>query len=277
MTLAADIRNDGITVGVGNPELEPLYSFRLSAVDRSVDEWTYTIRSLLKEGSVSPSALSLSILSSVVPHLTSPFIQVLKRLVPPTEPLVVGPGTKTGLRIRTDNPAEVGSDLVCNAVSAVERVGFPCIIVDFGVTLSCTAIDVQKNLIGVAIAPGLEAAVEDLRRRSALLPQVCLEEPRSAIGKNTAESIRSGVLLGWAGLVDRLIEAISVELNSENSPARPFLVGTGAYPQPPLRTQRNFDLWDPRLALRGLFLIAQRHREALVRGHRAPEDRSSPL
>jgi type III pantothenate kinase len=275
MILAADIRNDGITLGVGNTEREPIYSFRLSAADRSEDEWTHTIRSLLQEGSVSPASLSLSILSSVVPHLTAPFVQVLKRLVPPTEPIMVGPGTKTGLRIRTDNPSEVGSDLVCNAVSAVERVGFPCIIVDFGATLSCTVIDVQKNLIGVAIAPGLEAAVEDLRRRAALLPQVCLEEPRRAIGKNTAESIRAGVLFGWAGLVDRLIDEISAELNKESSPMRPFLVGTGAYPQPPLRTRRDFDLWDPMLALRGLFLIAQRQREALARGYRASEDRSS--
>lgn len=275
MTLAADIRNDGITIGVGNLEREPVYSFRLSAVERSEDEWSYTIRSLLQEGSVSPSAFSLSILSSVVPHLTAVFIRVLKRLVPSSEPMVVGPGTKTGLRIRTDNPAEVGSDLVCNAVSSVERVGVPCIIVDFGTTLSCTAIDGQKNLIGVAIAPGLEAAVEDLRRRSALLPQVCLEEPQRAIGKNTAESIRSGVFLGWAGLVDRLIAEISAELNSGTSFQRSFLVGTGPYPQPPLRTQRNFDLWDPMLALRGLFLIAQRNREALVRFHRASEDRTS--
>ncbi|MFQ3547621.1 MAG: type III pantothenate kinase, partial [Termitinemataceae bacterium] len=277
MILAADVRNGGITVGLADAAGHWKAVVRLSAADRSADEWAFLIRSLFAEEGIlfhrsgqlagqtafqvagqrlrqtdtqglpfAPSQLVAettvyqAVLSSVVPAWTGTFVKVLEQFLPDvTGCLVVGPGIKTGLRIKTDNPAEVGSDLVCNAVAAAALVSMPAIVIDFSTTLSFTALDRQGDLVGVALAPGLEAAAADLRLRAAQIPQIKLEEPTRAIGKNTAESIRSGILYGWAGLVDRLIDEISRELAPTGE--LPALVGTGWYDTPPLHTRRSFD------------------------------------
>jgi len=259
MIITADVRNGGVSVGLVSAEGQWKSIVRLSAVDRSADEWAFIIRALFAERGISLERVSQGILSSVVPAWTSTFVSVLERFLPrETSCLVVGPGIKTGLRIRTDNPAEVGSDLVCNAVGASALVTVPCIIIDFATTLSFTALDRQGDLVGVALAPGLEAAVSDLRLRAAQIPQVKLEEPERALGKNTAESIRSGVMLGWAGLTDRLIDEIGREIGLPE--AAPTLVGTGWYDRPPVKTRRAFDLWESNLALQGLYRIAMKNR-----------------
>lgn len=259
MILAADLRNGGISVGLVSAEGHWQAIVRLSAADRSADEWAFLIRSLFAERGINLAGIDQAVLSSVVPAWTSTFAAVLERfLSPSTSCLVVGPGIKTGLRIRTDNPAEVGSDLVCNAVASSALVSPPCIIIDFSTTLSFTALDRQGDLVGVALAPGLEAAASDLRLRAAQIPQVKLEEPERALGKNTAESIRSGVMLGWAGLTDRLIEEISREISTPDRV--PALVGTGWYDRPPVKTLRRIELWEPKLAMQGLYRIAMKNR-----------------
>jgi len=173
-----------------------------------------------------------------------------------------GTGVKTGIRIRTDNPAELGSDLVCNAVAAVARLGAPCIIVDFGSTLTFTAVNAAGDLVGAALAPGLGSAAEQLRLQTALLPQVRLEQPGRAIGKNSADAVRSGLMIGWAGLTDRLVEAIAAELGPDGQTVH--LAGTGPYPAPPITTRRPFDLWDSALTLEGLVAIAGRSSASLL-------------
>jgi len=259
MIITGDLRNGGVSVGLVSAEGHWQAIVRLSAVDRSADEWAFLIRALFAERGINLNGVSQAILSSVVPAWTSTFAAVLERFLPQgTVCLVVGPGIKTGLRIRTDNPAEVGSDLVCNAVAASALVRPPCIIIDFSTTLSFTALDRQGDLVGVALAPGLEAAASDLRLRAAQIPQVKLEAPERALGKNTAESIRSGVMLGWAGLTDRLIEEIGREIAPPETP--PVLVGTGWYDSPPVKTQRNIDLWESNLAMQGLYRIAMKNR-----------------
>lgn len=259
MILAADVRNGGVSVGLVSAEGQWQAIIRLSAADRSVDEWAFLIRSLFAERGIPLKGITQGILSSVVPAWTGIFTEVLERFLPQGAAcLVVGPGIKTGLRIRTDNPAEVGSDLVCNAVAASSLVKMPCIIIDFATTLSFTALDSRGDLVGVALAPGLEAAASDLRLRAAQIPQVKLEEPERALGKNTAESIRAGIMYGWAGLTDRLVEEISREI--EGPGAGPTLVGTGWYAGPPVKTQRSFSLWEPQLALQGLYRIALKNR-----------------
>lgn len=259
MILAADVRNGGVSVGLVDAEGRWEAIVRLSAADRSVDEWAFLIRALFAERGIDLRGISQGVLSSVVPAWTGTFVDVLERFLPQgTSCLVVGPGIKTGLRIRTDNPAEVGADLVCNAVAASALVTVPAIIVDFSTLLSFIALDNHGDLIGVALAPGLEAAAADLRLRAAQIPQIKLEEPERALGKNTAESIRAGVMLGWAGLTDCLIEEISREIAD---PARaPALVGTGFYDTPPVKTRRPFTLWESKLAMQGLYRIAMKNR-----------------
>lgn len=257
MILAADVRNGAIAFGVGKPEGGWACRFRLSAAQRSVEEWTFLVASLLRERGVAPESLRCGALSSVVPVQTQVFMDVLATFLPAHgAPVLVGPGVKTGLRIRTDNPAELGSDLVCNAVAAAARLGTPCIAVDFGSTLTFTAVNAAGDLVGAALAPGLGSAAEGLRQHTALLPQVRLEQPVRAIGKNSADAVRSGLMIGWAGLTDRLVEAIAGELGPDGQTVR--LAGTGPYEAPPIVTRRPFDLWDPALTLEGLVAIARR-------------------
>jgi type III pantothenate kinase len=257
MLLAVDLRNNSAAVGVRGPD-GWLARFRLAAAERSADEWSFLIGAMLRAAGVDPASLRRAALSSVVPAATQRFRAALAALVPQaTPPLVVGPGVKTGLRIRTDQPGEVGADLVCSAAAAVARVGAPCLAVDFGTALSITAVDASGDLVGAIIAPGLETAGAALRDKAAQLPQVHLETPVRAIGRNTADAVRSGLLLGWAGLVDRLVAEAAAELSPAGAVG---LVGSGDYPAPPVATHRPFAVWEPWLALEGLALIADRNR-----------------
>ena len=256
MIIAGDARNGGVSVGVFDGA-SWVARCRLASAERSADEWTYTISGLLGARGVDLQALRHGVLSSVVPSFTPVLAEAFRRLLPAgVQPILVGPGVKTGLRIRTDNPAEVGSDLVCNAVGASALVRPPTIVVDFGTALSFTALDAKGDLVGVVLAPGLDAAAAELRSRTVTLPLVRLEKPPRTIGRNTADSIRSGILVGWAGLVDRLIQEIALELQAPGESVS--LVGTGPYESSPLELSRTFDVWDASLALAGLVRIAQR-------------------
>lgn len=259
MLLAVDARNGSIAVGIKG-EAGWLARFRLSAADRSAEEYAFLFSALAERAGVDlRGGVDRAALSCVVPFLTPRLQAALASFLPPSAAvLTVGPGVKTGLRIRTDTPGEVGSDLVCDAVAALSRVPPPCVVVDFGATLAFVAVDAPSDLLGVAIAPGLDAAAAALRERAAQLPQVRLDAPGRAIGRNTAESVRSGVLIGWQGLVDRLARAMAAELGE---PARRVaLVGTGYASAPEAAPDRGFDLYEPYLALDGLALVSDRNR-----------------
>lgn len=254
MLLAADARNASISVGLSEGD-RWVRRFRLSALDRTADEYGFLISAMLESGGIRPDSIDAAALSCVVPSLSRRLQAALKSfLAPDREVLVVGPGVKSGMRIRTDTPGEVGPDLVCESVAAVSRAGAPCVVVSFGAVLTFTAVAAPADLLGVAIAPGLDAAVSAIRTAGALLPQVRLERPERAIGRNTAESVRAGVVLGWSGLVDRIVSAMSDELGGGVS-----LVGTGEYDAPPVSPQVGFHVWEPYLALDGLRLIAERN------------------
>jgi type III pantothenate kinase len=255
--LAVDARNGSIAVGLFAGSA-PVARFRLAAADRSADEYAFLIRSLIAEAGADPSLIDRGILSCVVPLLTPRLQEAISRFLPTgTAPLTVGPGVKTGLRIRTDAPGEVGSDLVCDAAAALSFREPPFVVVDFGAVLSFVAVDAPADLLGVAIAPGLDSAVAALRERAAQLPQVRLDTPARAIGRNTAESVRAGVVIGWSGLVDRLSQTMAAELGH---PARNVaLIGTGEVATPEAVPTRGFDLYEPYLALEGLVRISERN------------------
>jgi type III pantothenate kinase len=255
--LAVDARNGSIAVGLFSDSV-PVVRFRLAAADRSADEYALLIRSMLREAGADPSGIDRGALSCVVPFLTPRLQAAMARFLPADRPvLTVGPGVKTGLRIRTDTPGEVGSDLVCDAVAGLARVRPPFVAVDFGAAIAFVAVDAPADLLGVSIAPGLDSAVAALRERAAQLPQVRLDAPARAIGRNTAESVRSGVVIGWAGLVDRLSETMAAELGHPGT--RVALIGTGEAAVPEAAPSRGFDLYEPYLALDGLVLISERN------------------
>ena len=255
MILAVDARNNAVTVGLYAKD-RWLCQFSLAMQNRSSDEWHFLISQMIIARSIPALSFEKVILSSVVPALTPRLIACLRQFLPEGEqPLLVGPGIRTGIRIRTENPAEVGSDLVCNAVAALEYFAPPLLVVDFGTAVSITAIDINTDLVGVAIAPGMELAVDALRSGGAKIPQVRLEEPRCALGRNTNESVSAGLIYGYRGLIRELCNIMSDELGS-----RAKVIGTAKTERAPVDLGEDFWVWRPRLSLERLALLATRQR-----------------
>jgi type III pantothenate kinase len=194
-----------------------------------------------------------AVLSSVVPSVTGSLTGMLQQHLK-QEPLVVGPGVRTGIRIRTDNPSEVGADLVANAVAAFAQYRQNCVVVDFGTALTFTAVADPGDLLGVAIAPGLRAAAAALSSNTAQLPRVRLVPPPVAIGRNTVHSIQSGVVFGYIGLVEALIGKMRQEMGG-----KALAIATGGLARVIAPLSDEFEVIEPWLTLDGLRIIADRN------------------
>lgn len=254
MLLAIDIGNSNIVLGL-HGGAGWIKQWRIHTDHNKMpDEYAVLLRDILREEQIPREAIDTTVISSVVPQLTEKLREVSSTLTG-REPLIVGPGIKTGIKIRTDNPGEVGTDLVCNAVAAYERVKGNCIVVDFGTALTFTAVGEPGELLGVAIAPGIQAAAEALSASTAQLPQVWLQQPEHAIGKNTTQSIRSGVILGYTGLVEGIITRMRAEMGGEAT-----VIATGGRATVISPLTDSFTIVEPWLILEGLRLIAERNR-----------------
>ena len=250
MLLAVDIGNTNIVLGLHDGE-GWINHWRISTdVSRMPDEYGVLVRDLLREGDIERSSISQAVISSVVPGLTAKIRDMIQGMTG-FEPLIVGPGVKTGLKILIENPAELGTDIVCNSVGAYNRIQGNCIVVDFGTALTFTAIRAPGEILGVSIAPGINAAAAALSEHTAQLPQVWLEPPQKAIGTNTIKSIQSGVVLGYTGLVEKLIDRMREELGGEAA-----VIGTGGRAAVIAPLTDRFTLTEPWLILEGLRLIA---------------------
>lgn len=263
MLAALDARNGGLCLGFRSGDAWlPLARF---GPDRSADEYAFLfeaafLRAMRAAGAGSSSAPDAAPdkawLSSVVPAMTPRLIEAF-RLAFGLDARVVGPGVKTGVKIRTDQPAEVGSDLVCQAAAAYELVGGACVVVDFGVALTLAAVNEAGELLGASIAPGLQTAAWALRRSAAQLPQVRLEEPTRAIGRNSAEALRSGILVGYRGLVSALVAGMRAELGGAAA-----LVGSGDELGRGILAALGCDRFAADLTLDGIAVIAARNEAA---------------
>lgn len=253
MMLAIDVGNSNIKVGLfGSGEWKGKWQIR-TIRDMTADEYGLVFQSLLNQADVQLSAIASTVMSSVVPPVTGSLRKMFQRLAG-AEPLTVAPGIKTGIRIRTDNPTEVGSDLVVGAVAAYERFKTNCIVVGFGTALTFTAVADPGDLLGVAIAPGLKYAAESLTTHTAQLRLVDLQVPAAAIGKNTVHSIQSGILFGYAGMVESIIRRFRSEL-----PGPPEIVATGGQAEIIAPLTDCFTEIDPWLNLEGLRLVSERN------------------
>jgi len=253
MLLAIDIGNTNIAFGIYQQNRWRNYWRIRTVPDKMPDEYAVLLRDLLRDEDLLMRDIDLAILSSVVPPLTGTFTQMLAQQTG-QEPIIVGPGVRTGLRIRTDNPAEVGADLVANGVAAYALFQSNCIVVDFGTALTFTAVAEPGDLLGVAIAPGLNSAAAALSRNTAQLPSVRLIPPPTAIGRNTVHSVQSGVVFGYIGLVEALIKRMRAELGGH---AKAVATGGLARVIAPLTDQ--FTAIEPWLTLDGLRIIAERN------------------
>jgi type III pantothenate kinase len=251
-----------LVVDVGNTQThlgafrdgELLHDWRFATVrDSTADELGARLRSLLVLRELAFSDLDASILSSTVPQLRPEWTAMAERYLGHEMP-VVGPGLKTGMPIRMDNPREVGADRLVNAVAAYERLGGPCVIVDFGTAITYDVVGEGGEYVGGIIAPGVEISMEALTSRAAAIPKIDLTPPRALIGKSTVEAIRSGVIYGFAAQVDGMLERLRDELGDDTA-----AVATGGLAEAIVPFCEQISEVDPLLTLTGLRLIYERN------------------
>jgi type III pantothenate kinase len=225
-----------------------------TAPDRTADEMALIFQGLLNQVGLSfDRNVTAVVISSVVPRVTESLREMTERYFH-FEPVIVGPGVKTGMAITTDNPREVGADRIVNAIAAHARYGGPCIVIDFGTATTFDAISSRGEYLGGAIAPGVEISTNALVSRGAQLRNIEFVEPRSVIGKTTVEAIQSGVLYGFAGQIDGIVERMRDELGPE-TPS----IATGGLASVMLPFTKSIDHHEPWLTLEGLLLIYERN------------------
>ncbi len=234
---------------------ELIEHWRFATVRTSTaDEIGAALRNLLELRGVTLADLSASIVSSTVPQLEPEWLSMAQRYLG-HRMLAVGPGLRTSMAIRIDNPRELGADRLVNAVAAYEHLGGPCIAVDFGTAVNYDVVSGAGEYLGGVIAPGVEISLDALTSRGAKLPRIDLLPPRSAIGKGTIDAIRSGIIYGFAAQVDGIVRRLSAELGEE-----PKTIATGGLAEHIVPHTETIDEIDDLLTLKGLKLLYERNR-----------------
>ena len=254
MLLAVNVGNTNTVLGVfRGTELE--HQWRTSTeTERTADELAVLFGGLLEQADLSFSnQITGVVISSVVPTSTGALRDMVQRYFN-FPPVIVEPGTKTGMPILTDNPRELGADRVVNALAAYRRYGGPCIVIDFGTATTYDAVSAQGEFLGGAIAPGLQTKNASLSRETARLPQVELQAPRTAIGKNTVDAIQSALIFGTAAEADGMIERMRKEFGGDAT-----VVATGGLAPLVIPHCQFVDEHDPWLTLEGLRLVFERN------------------
>lgn len=254
MLLVVDVGNTNIVFGVyENKEL--IHHWRIQT-DRHAteDEYAMLIQQLLHYEGIRLAQITGVILASVVPPLVTVLVKLSKKYLH-IEPVVLGAGVKTGLNIQTENPREVGADRIANAVAGIEKYGAPLIIVDFGTATTFCCIDDQSRYLGGAITPGISISAEALYQRAAKLTRVELVKPEQVIGKNTVQSMQSGIYFGYVGLVDGIVKRMKKEFVK----GEPKVIATGGLAALIGAQSEMIDEVDPLLTLEGLHLIYKRN------------------
>lgn len=256
--LALDVGNTSIVVGAyeGGTLLRTWRA--ATQVERTEDELAVMLDGLLARDELGLDDVDAIVVGSVVPPLTLALTRLAERHFAGPRPdggagervLIVGPGVRTGVRLRVDNPSEVGADRIANTLAAHQRYGGPAIVVDFGTSTNFDAVSAEGDFLGGSFAPGLEVAAESLFGRASRLFRVPLTAPRDAIGKNTADCLRSGIVYGYVGLVEGLIARIARELGG-----KPRVIATGGLATTIAPLTTAIEKVDEDLTLEGLRLL----------------------
>jgi type III pantothenate kinase len=255
MLLAIDIGNTNITVGLFEGD-ELKATWRLATgVHRMPDEYAVILLNLLRYQGVDVADVTRGAVSCVVPPLVTTFNELFEKYFN-IQPLVIGPGIKTGIRLRYDNPRELGGDRISNAAGALHLYKAPLIVVVMGTATAFDTISKEGDYLGGAVAPGLAISAEALYARTAALPRVELVPPRRAIGANTVAAMQSGIIFGYAGLIEGIVGRIKEELGGEAT-----VVATGGYADIIAKQTRVINKVNPDLTLIGIKTIHAMNRE----------------
>lgn len=253
MLLVIDVGNTNTVLGLFDGD-ELVHDWRIrTVIDHTVDEYGILILNLYKNSKISSKSIKDIIISCVVP----PMMNILEPLCVKyfgIKPLIVGPGTKTGMPIFYDNPREVGADRIVNAVAAFEKYKREMVIVDFGTATTFDYISKKGEYMGGCIAPGIMISSEALFNRASRLPRVELSRPRHVVTKDTVSAMQAGIMYGYAGLVDGIVERIRAEVDST-----PFVVATGGLAGVIADVARSIDIVDNMLTIEGLRIIHNRN------------------
>jgi len=254
MIFVFDVGNTNIVLGLyENDELKHHWRIHTSR-EKTEDEYGMLILDLFRHVNIHKEQIEGIIISSVVP----PIMFALERMCVKyfnQRPLVVGPGIKTGLNIKYENPREVGADRIVNAVAAIDEYGAPLIIVDFGTATTYCYINENKQYMGGAIAPGINISTEALYTKAAKLPRIEIAKPEGVIGKNTVNAMQAGILYGYVGQVEGIVKRMK-----EQSEVEPKVIATGGLANLIAAESNVIDHVDPFLTLKGLLLIYDKNK-----------------
>lgn len=254
MIFVCDVGNTNIVIGAYD-KAQLKYHWRISTDrEKTEDEFAMVIESLFKYAGLTFHDFSGVIISSVVPSIMFALERMCEKYFH-LKPLIVGPGIKTGLNLKYDNPKEIGADRIVNAVAAVHDYPAPMIVIDFGTATTFCYIDEEKNYIGGAIAPGINVSTEALYEKASKLPRIEIMKPPHIVGTNTVHAMQSGVLYGYVGQVEGIVSRIKKQAKKE-----PMVIATGGLCSLISRETDVIDHVDTFLTLKGLYIIYQRNK-----------------
>ncbi len=253
MLLAIDVGNTHVVIGLYQGD-ELLGSWRLTTnAEKTVDEYALELLALIRTSEIDAKEVTQVIISCVVPPLTRVFTKVGQKYFK-KKPLIVGPGVKTGLQIACDDPRSVGADRIVNAVAAIELFGAPSIVVDFGTATTFDVIKSPGTYEGGVIAPGVLISANALSERAAQLPNIQISRPDFLIGKNTKDSMLSGIYFGYLGLIEGVITRLLPEFDTP-----PHVIATGGFANVFTKECKLIAHVVPDLTLQGLKIIAYKN------------------